>query len=263
MRPIVIGAGRGSRLGPETEDIPKALVSVMGRPMLEWILEALGAAGFAPSDVVFICGYRGDVIRARYPQFTYVANEDWERNNILASLLCAREHLAGGFVSTYADIVYRGSTVQRLAASPYDKVLACDTDWRRRYVDRSQHPETDAEKLRAEGERVVELSRRIHSDAASGEFIGVAKVTAGGAREILEAFDAARSRWAGKTWREGRTFERAYLIDLFQDMIESGSDFHRVDTFGGYMEIDTREDLACAEKWWRESAPDPLDPDAG
>ncbi len=256
MRPIVIGAGRGSRLGPETDDIPKALVPVMGRPMLDWILEALSAAGFAPSDVVFICGYREDVVRARYPKFTYVVNRDWECNNILASLLCAREHLTGGFVSTYADIVYRGSTVKKLAASAHDKVLACDTDWRRRYVDRSLHPETDAEKMRAEGPRVVELSRRIASDQASGEFIGVAKATSDGAREIVEAFDAARARWAGKTWREGRTFEKAYLIDLFQDMIDQGSAFHRVDTFGGYMEIDTREDLACAEKWWRESAPE-------
>jgi choline kinase len=256
MRPIVIGAGRGSRLGPETDDIPKALVPVMGRPMLDWILEALSVAGFAPSDVVFICGYREDVVRARYPKFTYVVNRDWERNNILASLLCAREHLSGGFVSTYADIVYRGSTVKKLVESPHDKVLACDTDWRRRYVDRSLHPETDGEKMRAEGPRVVELSRRIVSESASGEFIGVVKATADGAREIVQAFDAASTRWAGKTWREGRTFEKAYLIDLFQDMIERGSTFHRVDTFGGYMEIDTGEDLACAEKWWRESAPE-------
>src|SRR5579883_807881 len=170
MRPIVIGAGRGSRLGPETDEIPKTLVPVMGRPMLEWILDALGEAGFARRDVVFICGYKADVVRARYPEFTYVVNADWERNNILASLLCAREHLRGGFVSTYADIVYRGAAVKRAVAAAHEKVLVCDTDWRRRYVARSQHPETDAEKMRAEGPRVVELSRRIASERAAGEF---------------------------------------------------------------------------------------------
>src|SRR5579883_111306 len=256
MRPIIIGAGRGSRLGPNTDHIPKALVPVMGRPMLEWILEALAAAGFARKDVVFICGYRADVVRSRYPEFTFVENRDWERNNILASLLCARGHLGGGFVSTYADIVYRPRAVEKLVASARDKVLVCDTDWRRRYVDRSQHPESDGEKMRADGERVVELSRRIPSEQASGEFIGVAKFSPEGARELVAAFDEARGRHAGKPWREGRSFERAYLIDLFQDMIERGSEFHRVDTHGGYMEIDTGEDLACAEKWWRESSPE-------
>ncbi|HEY6462084.1 MAG TPA: phosphocholine cytidylyltransferase family protein [Polyangiaceae bacterium] len=256
MRPIVIGAGRGSRLGPNTDDIPKALVPVMGRPMLEWILDALAEGGFARKDVVYICGYKQEVVRARYPEFTFVENRDWERNNILASLLCARDHLAGGFVSTYADIVYRGSAVKKAVASPHGKVLVCDTDWRRRYVDRSQHPETDAEKMRAEGERIVELSRRIESEKASGEFIGVTKFTPDGAREMVDAFDAAKPKWAGKTWREGRTFEKAYLIDLFQEMLEGGSAFHRVDTHGGYMEIDTQQDLASAEQWWRESTPE-------
>src|SRR5437660_380178 len=93
MRPVLIGAGRGSRLSHLTDEIPKTLVPVMGRPMLDWILDALGAAGFRRRDVVFVCGYRADVLRARYPEFTYVVNDAWERNNILASLLYAREHL--------------------------------------------------------------------------------------------------------------------------------------------------------------------------
>src|SRR5580700_2115009 len=218
MRPIVIGAGRGSRLGTETDEVPKALVPVMGRPMLDWILDALGAAGFARKDVVYICGYRGEVVRARYPEFSFVENREWERNNVLASLMCAREHLREGFVSTYADIVYRGSTVKRLVAAPHALVLACDVDWRRRYVDRSLHPETDAEKMRAEGERVVEVSRRIPSDRAAGEFIGVAKATAQGARDVLAAYDEACAVHRGTIWREGRTFEGAYLIDCFQAM---------------------------------------------
>jgi choline kinase len=250
MRPILIGAGRGSRLGDKTDEIPKTLVHVMGRPMLEWILDALKEAGFSRKDVVFVCGYKNEVLRSRYPELTYVENVDWEKNNILASLLYAREHMKGGFVSSYTDIVYRGAAVCDAVASPHGKVLVCDTDWRRRYVDRSQHPESDGEKMRAEGGRVIEVSRRIPAEAAHGEFIGVTKFDADGARELVEAFDAARARHAGTTWREGRTFERAYLIDLFQDMIENGSTFHCVDTHGGYMELDTLEDLANAEKWW-------------
>jgi choline kinase len=256
MRPIIIGAGRGSRLVHMTDEIPKTLVPVMGRPMLEWILDALAEGGFARKDVVFICGYQADVIRARYPEFTYVENVEWEKNNILLSLLYARDYLAGGFVSTYADIVYRGSVVRDLVASPYGKVLGCDTDWRRRYRDRSQHPESDGEKLRARGERVTELSRRIPPAEAEGEFIGVTKFTKDGARELLLGFDDAKAAFAGKVFREGRTFEKAYLIDLFQWMIERGSDFHRVDMNGGYMEIDTLEDHASAKKWWDESTPE-------
>lgn len=255
MKAIIIGAGRGSRLRHLTDEIPKTLVPILGRPMLDSILDALAFGGFQRSDVIFICGYRAEVIQERYPDLTYVENRDWENNNILASLLCAREHLAEGFVSTYADIVYRPEIVADLVRSPHDLTLACDTDWRRRYLGRSQHPETDAEKMRAEGERVVELSRRIASERASGEFIGVMKASPRGAARLIEAFDEARGAYAGKEFREGRSFEKAYLIDLLARMIEQGEAMHRVDTDGGYMEIDTLEDASLSEAWWTKSAP--------
>jgi choline kinase len=141
--------------------------------------------------------------------------------------------------------------VKDALAKDADKVLVGDTAWRKRYVARSQHPETDGEKMRCEGDRVVELSRRIESERASGEFIGVTKFSADGARELCEAFDRAKATYEGKPFREGRTFEKAYLIDLFQPMVEEGSDFRWVTTDGGYMELDTLEDLSMAEAWWK------------
>ncbi|MBK7581013.1 MAG: NTP transferase domain-containing protein [Myxococcales bacterium] len=250
MRPVIIGAGRGSRLGSETDEIPKTLVQVMGRPMLDFILDALAQAGFTRSDVVFVCGYAEDVVRARYPEFTFVRNTSWQSNNILLSLLCAREHLTQGFVSTYADIVYEGAVVEKLVAAREPIVLGCDTEWRRRYSKRSLHPESDAEKLCADGRRVTRLSRHIPSDEASGEFIGVMKLDRLGASELLGAFDRAEAEYSGKVFREGREFQKAYLIDLLQHMLEGGSQMVKEDTRGGYMEIDTREDLALAEEWW-------------
>src|SRR5687768_9233257 len=132
MKAIIIAAGRGSRLGPNTDEMPKALVPVLGRPMLDWVLEAFAEAGFERRDVIFIAGYAEEVVRRRYPDLTFVTNANWASNNILASLLCAREHLSGGFVSSYADIVYEGAVVKKLVENPYDIALGCDTAWRRR-----------------------------------------------------------------------------------------------------------------------------------
>jgi L-glutamine-phosphate cytidylyltransferase len=252
VRPVIIAAGRGSRLQNETDEIPKTLVEVAGKPMLEWILEAFASAGLSRKDVVFVCGYRAEVIRARYPEFTYVFNHDWQNNNILLSLLMARPYLKDGFVSTYGDIVYEGAVVQKLVRSSADIALGCDTAWRRRYVGRTQHPETDAEKLRAEGKRVVELSRTIASEQADGEFIGVMKLSAAGSADFVRAFDAAEQRYAGGQFREGRSFQKAYLIDLLAEMLEQGTAMEREDTHGGYMEIDTVQDLSMSEKWWNE-----------
>jgi choline kinase len=249
---VIIAAGRGSRLQSETDDIPKTLVEVMGRPMLEWILEALESAGLSRRDVVFICGYRAEVIKARYPEFTYVTNHDWQDNNILLSLLMARSYLKDGFVSTYGDIVYEGAVVQKLVRSRADITLGCDTAWRRRYIGRTQHPETDAEKLRASGGNVTQLSRTIASEQAYGEFIGVMKASANGAAQLVSAFDEAAQRYGAGEYREGRSFQKAYLIDLLAEMLESGVSMAHEDTQGGYMEIDTVQDLGMAERWWKE-----------
>lgn len=251
MKAIVIGAGRGSRLGGRTDLVPKTLVEVVGKPMLDHILDALHQAGFADQDIVFVCGYKEEVVRERYPNLTFVRNADWENNNILASLLCAREHMKDGFVSTYADIVYEPGIVSRLARAPEDIVLGVDTAWRRRYAGRTQHPESDAEKVRLDGRRVVAISRHVDSDLADGEFIGVMKLSARGADDFTRAYDRARAAFAGKTYREGRSFERAYLIDLLAELLEARVPLHRETTPGGYMEIDTEQDLGYAERWWR------------
>ena len=80
------------------------------------------------------------------------------------------------------------------------------------------------------------------------------KASPAGAARLTRAFDEARAQYQGRVFREGRTFEKAYLIDLLQHMIEQGEVIHRIDTDGGYMEIDTLEDAALAETWWRASA---------
>ena len=237
---------------PLTGDQPKCFAEIGGKRILEWILEALAAGGFRRKDVVFVGGYLIDVLRREYPDFTYVENVEWERNNILASLFCAESHMDDGFVCTYADILYRPFAVERVMASRHDVTLVVDTDFRTRYVHRSQHPETDAEKVRCEGERAIEVSRRIPGEEASGEYIGVAKFTPAGAASLREHYHrVSRSIGAEAPFQGAATFRQAYLIHLFQEMLERGVAMHRVDTHGEYHEIDTTEDYALAQRLWR------------
>jgi choline kinase len=256
VKPIIIGAGRGRRLGAATDEIPKTLVPIVGRPMLDHILHAFDANGFTPQDVVFICGYKAEVVRERHPEFAYVLNDDWPNNNILRSLLYAREHLHAGFISSYSDIVYRPEAIACALASEHDICLVCDRDWRRRYRDRTQHPEGDAEKVRADGDQIIELSRCIAPHEAAGEFIGVMKLSSRGAEQFLAAYDAARDAFADDdTFCEGRSFQKAYLIDLFAQMVAAGTPVHAAFIDGGYMEIDTTEDAAYAASWWAGASP--------
>ena len=251
MKAIVIGAGRGRRLMPLTESEPKCFAPVAGRRILDWILEALAGGGFERRDVVFIGGYLLPVIQQHYPEFAYVENQDWERNNILVSLLCAEREMDAGFVCSYADIVFRPEPVRLLMESTADITLIVDTDFRRRYQRRSQHPESDAEKVRARGDRITEISRRIPGEEAAGEYIGVAKFSPRGAALLREHYHRVVKRYGDAPFQGASSVRMAYLIHLLQEMLEQGVEIRRVNTHGEYFEIDTTEDYQHAQDEWR------------
>jgi len=251
LRAIIIGAGRGSRLNALTDDQPKCYAPIGGRRILDWTLDAFGGAGLSDSgEPVFIGGYRIDQIRHDYPNMTFCHNADWQSNNILISLFYAEQYMADGFVCAYCDILFRDTVVRHAIEHPGDIVLCVDTHWRDRYTDRTQHPEDDAEKVILDGDRVKHIHRDIKPEDADGEFIGVARSNAAGARLFREHYHRIHGRFAGKPWREAKVFEKAYLILLFQEMIECGVDIRMVATAGDYMEIDTEEDYALANRNW-------------
>ena len=55
---MILAAGRGDRLRPHTDNTPKPLLSLAGRPMIEYHLTALAAAGFR--DIVINQGWLGE-----------------------------------------------------------------------------------------------------------------------------------------------------------------------------------------------------------
>lgn len=61
MNALLLAAGRGERMRPLTDDCPKPLLEVGGRPLIDYHLEALAAAGFR--RVVVNTAWRGDRLR--------------------------------------------------------------------------------------------------------------------------------------------------------------------------------------------------------
>ena len=248
MKAIIIGAGRGERLMPHTADAPKCFAQVKGKRILDWGLEALRSGGL--SDIIFIGGYRIDRVRKAYPDFTFCDNTDWPDNNILESLMHAEDHMSDGFVCAYSDILYTGSIIRELMTSKRDITLVCDTKWRERYGKRTEHPEEDGEKMAVVGGRVTVINRTMSSETASGEYIGVTRFSPDGAASLIRAYHDARSRTNGQAFQAAKTFRKAYLIDLYQHMLESGQEIAASFTPGDYMEIDTNQDFQIARKEW-------------
>jgi choline kinase len=245
---IIIAAGRGRRLMPTTADTPKCYAEVHGRRLLDWALAAFAGAGV--TDVCFIGGYQIDKVKRDYPHFTFRHNAGWEHNNILLSLMHAEDQMADGFVCCYSDILFTADVVQRVLKHPGDIALSVDTQWLARYQHRTQHPPDDGEKVLVGNGAVTRVHRGIPPAEAHGEYTGIAKFTPAGAAKLRDAFQRAKAQYAGKPFREAAVFEKAYLILLYQEMIEAGVKFGHADTPGNYMEVDTQEDFELARRYW-------------
>lgn len=248
MRAIIIGAGRGSRLMPTTADTPKCFAEVQGKRILDWTLESFRENGI--DDIAFIGGYRIEKVREEYPLFTFRHNDNWENNNILASLFYAEDLMDEPFICCYSDILFTPAIVSGLLGSDDDIALSVDTEWLSRYEHRTQHPSDDAEKVTVENGLVTRVHREISEDDAHGEYTGVARFTTDGAEQLRKRYHQQREDFAGQPFREAKVFEKAYLIHLFQDMIEAGTQMAHVDNPGGYIEIDTQEDFEYARQNW-------------
>jgi len=64
MYALIIAGGEGERLRPLTLDRPKPMIEVAGRPIMEYEVVWLQRQGI--SDIVVLCGYKGDVIQRHF-----------------------------------------------------------------------------------------------------------------------------------------------------------------------------------------------------
>jgi L-glutamine-phosphate cytidylyltransferase len=250
---IIVAAGRGRRLGNETDEIPKCMVRVGGRSILHWQLDALAAAGV--NDFVLVRGYRGDCIEAPGRELRFIDNPEWQNNNILASLMYATKEMDRGFFFSYSDIVFAPSVAAALAEeSAADVALVIDRRWEDAYEGRTEHPVSEAELAKVVDARglpaVAQVGKRAVAQAeAAGEFIGLARFSAGGAAALRVVWDRAlRDGGLDAPFGRAAALRNAYLTDALNALAKEGLRLAPVFIDGTWREIDTQQDLASAER---------------
>lgn len=235
-RAIILAAGRGTRLKPLSDTMPKPLTEVNGRPILFNALDHLESAGVRTACIVVghlhekiidACGRRRGAM-----EISYVHNAQYAATNNACSLLKAREFMDGGFLLLEADIFFDYAVLGRLAGQTGSAWAAdCFT------------PAMNGCRLRTEGNRVVQLEIIKQSDVVPpGSYKSAGMLTIDAA--LADKFE----RWLDETTAaEPNVF---FDLVLGRHLSEAGISICCVNGLR-WAEIDDLNDLAEAEKIFR------------
>lgn len=245
MKTVILAAGVGSRLAPLTNDRPKVLVPVGGRPILFRQLDRLAAVGIPSNDVVVVGGYRIEMLRSELQQAGFackvVYNEKFASWGNFFSLLCAEAELRGhAFLQFDGDVMLDDKILPKMIAAPGEALLATDP---------SAELDDDAMKVQLDGDgRVIGLDKKkLDSKQCMGEYIGVTKLSAAAGAAVFEEL----AKFPG----EGITHE--YYDHAYHRLSSRGDvPFGIVDVADcQVVEIDDLTDLSGAEGILRQHAP--------
>jgi choline kinase len=253
MKAIILAAGRGSRLGGLTDDTPKPMMQVAGKPLLQHQIDGYREAGV--EDINIVRGYLAE--RIHFEGVNFFLNADWAQTGLLPSLFAAEDAMEGGFIFSYSDTVWRASQAAllraHLEANPGHIAVVVDVDWLSVYDGRDQHPVDEAECAQVDAEgRVVKVGKIVSQAEAHGEVAGMGGVGA----EAVAAFRSAWAEMAGSLkgletpFGQKKVLRHAYVTDLMGLLGKRGVPFVTVDVEGGWREIDTPQDLERVREIW-------------
>lgn len=242
VRAIVLAASRGRALGQLTEDRPKAMIDIKGKPLLRRMVATLRESGVR--DVTVIRGYAKEAVDI--PNATMVDNDRFAGTGEALSLSCAADQIEGDCLIAYGDILFRRYILDNLLEAEGDIVVAVDALWRERKGD-------DVERVRDR----VHASRPFSPDYLDetpvtleavgndiggadthGEWVGLARLSAAGSKRVRAEMDAMAA--------DG-SLEQAGLPELFSRIAASGTDVQVVYVTGHWLDVDDAFDLAEAQ----------------
>jgi choline kinase len=242
---MVLAAGAGRRLRPDTDVLPKTLLPVAGRTtILDITLRNLAAVGLR--DVVVVVGHGAGVISERAADLeathgvtlTLLHNDRAQEWNNAYSLWLAREHFARGVLLVNGDTVHPVSVEKTLLAAQAeggaaDVILAVDNV--KRLGDEEMKVVLDERGL------LASITKQMEPSQAFGEYIGATLIGSAAAAPLASALEA--------TWRRDPGL---YYEDGYQELTDRG-DAIAVAPIGAldWVEVDNHEDLRRA----REIAP--------
>lgn len=234
MKAVILAAGIASRLRPLTDRLPKCLLEIGGKSLLERTIRGLVDNGLR--DIIIVTGYLQEQIISfvgkKFPEInvSFIYNEKYASTNNIYSLWLVRKQVQhSDMILLDSDILFDPELIKTVLNAPYANCLALNA-----------HPlcEEEMKVVTDEQGQVQEISKTCDPATAAGESIGVEKISADYSQALFSELD--------RMIREEK-LSHIFYEAAFQRLIPQGKNFHVIDTSHIFsMELDTPEDFRTA-----------------
>ena len=230
---VILSAGQGKRLSPLTDARPKCLVPVSGRPILEWQVRSLAAAGV--EDITVVTGFCADAVdamlmttsvpadvRTVYNPFFTVADN-------IGSCWAAKDLIGEDTLLLNGDTLFEAGIARQVLATAEADISVT--------VDRKDSYDSDDMKIRRDGGRLTAIGKTLELPV-DGESIGMIRFQRDGGARFVDAMRTAL--------KDQSTLKRWYLSIIDELAQEGGVGLVSIEGMA-WSEIDFLRDLPIAE----------------
>ena len=241
MKAIILAAGRGSRLLPLTETLPKCLLPVAGTTVLSLQLDTLEGAGV--DEVVVITGFMAGSVEAEIQGRTgpmkvqTLFNPFYQVADNLASCWMARDFMDGDFLLINGDTLIEPALAERVIQSPAKNIQVT--------IDKKPDYDSDDMKVTLDGTALTAIGKTLGAHETHGESIGFLRFMLDGPALFRDKLHQMMRTGDGV---------KAWFLSAIDALAKTGT---AVDTFSieglTWAELDTMEDYAAIKKIFGES----------
>lgn len=235
MKALILAAGLGTRLAPITNDRPKSLVPVNGQSILFKQIDNLHRSGIY--NITIVSGYKADMlektVHEKHPEIQIIESVNYAETNNMYSAYIARDIMYNHeFLMMNADVFYDPSVIAALMKYKGKDAIVTDIGT---YLEESM-------KVVEKDGRLVRISKTVAPEDALGASIDIYKFSAEGSRAF---FDKCAEYIEDK--KELKLWSEVALNDILAEV-----EFNACPLNGRWVEIDSHDDLAAAEKLFAE-----------
>jgi|TARA_B110000438_G_scaffold301676_1_gene357189 L-glutamine-phosphate cytidylyltransferase len=246
MKAVFIAAGQGSRLGSLTNDLPKPLVDVNGKSIIERQIDLLHKKNI--NDIVIVTGYKKE--KFTFKNIEYVFNPNFLIDEQAGSLMSARQKFSDDVLVMFGDILFDEQILEQVLNANGQISIAIDKDWEKSYQERNDNPIDKADKVLLKNNKIIKISAeqiRAEQNVDTGELLGIMKLSSEGSKILIEHYEKLENNHTGK-FHDAESFKKAKFVDILQELISTGIDINPIVISGNWCEIDTPDDLTRAKK---------------